>query len=205
MAASGTGAFYLSGLPSWTGIYLIRGMQLSLTEAGLILGVTSGVGGCIGTLFGGYLADRLATKGAERSLLVAIGGFLVAIPLTLIAFFTKDWRVFIFFYGISVVCTTAYFGPAFAQVQKTVSLRYQATATVIFVLMGNLIGAGLGPFLVGWASDLLRPSLGDASLHLVIISCEPFAVLPAFFYFKAMRSIGDAAKKQALRDAHSSF
>jgi hypothetical protein len=39
---------------------------------------------------------------------------------------------------------------------------------VLFFVL-NIIGLGLGPFMVGWASDLLQPKYGVESLRWAIV------------------------------------
>ena len=189
--------FYVYGLPSWTGVYLIRVLHMTAAAAGLVLGLTMGVGGAVGTLLGGALGDRLGRERPERSLLVCVGSFLISIPFAVAAFQADRWQQFTCFYLIAVICTAAYFGPAFSQVQRSVEPCHRATATSIFVIVGNLIGAGLCPMLVGLTSDLLRPRWGNEGLRIVILACEPLAFIPAILYFRVMRVIGAQADAAA--------
>jgi hypothetical protein len=55
-------------------------------------------------------------------------------------------------------------------------MRAMASAMLLFVL--NIIGLGLGPFLVGVLSDLLSPSFGADSLQYAIL-------IATFAYFWA--------------------
>lgn len=187
--------FFVLGLPSWTGVYLIRVLDMTPTHAGLVLGLTLGVGGGLGTYFGGMLADRLSAYEPGRALLVPSVGLLLGIPTAIIAFSSSDWRVFAGVYWITVIGSAAYFGPLFSVMQLLVKKNYRATTMVIMMLLANLIGAGLGPFLVGLGSDLLNPRFGEGSLRVALIVGQLTAVIPAFCYYKVKVLAGEAINK----------
>ncbi|MGK2911812.1 MAG: spinster family MFS transporter [Sphingobium sp.] len=190
-AAVALGGLVVSGLPSWTGIYLIRILKLSPTEAGTILGLIMG-SGAVGTYFGGVLADRLARLNHGRALLVPFYGLLAGVPAAVIAFLTDDWHIFVAFYWIVVVGAVAYLGPFFSVVQLLVDERHRATTIVIIMMLFNLVGVGLGSLLIGLCSDLLNPHLGDDALRWVLIGGHLLGLVPAFFYLKA-KSLACAA------------
>ena len=67
----------------------------------------------------------------------------------------------------------------------------------ITLLVINLVGLGLGPTLVGWLSDLLKPGFGEGSLRyalIIIVSMTPWAL---FHYWRAgvlLQRAEDAAR-----------
>ena len=60
-------------------------------------------------------------------------------------------------------------GPAFGTIQNLAPTRMRALASAILLFILNIIGLGLGPFLVGVLSDLLVPSFGEESLRYAIL------------------------------------
>jgi predicted MFS family arabinose efflux permease len=184
-AAASVAGLFIIGVPSWTGVYLIRVLDLSPSHAGVTLGLIMGFGGALGTYFGGAIADRISTRDPGRALLVPCAGLLLGIPAAFIAFLSHDWRIFAGFYFVAVIGVSTYIGPLFSILQLLVSQRHRATTTVIVVMLANLIGAGLGPFLIGIGSDYLNPHFGIESLRWVLVACQFLAFFPAFFYFKA--------------------
>ena len=191
-AAASLAGLFIIGVPSWTGVYLIRVLGLSPSHTGMILGLIMGVGGGIGTYFGGVIADRIVTRDPGRALLVPCVGLLLGIPAASIAFLSDDWRIFAVFYFVAVVGASAYLGPLFSTLQILVGEQYRATTTVFVVMLANLIGAGLGPFLIGIGSDFLNPLFGKESLRWALVACQFLAFFPAFFYYKAADLAGDA-------------
>lgn len=192
IAAASIGGLVVLGLPSWTGVYLIRTLGLSATHAGTMLGLILGIGGALGTFFGGALADRLARRDPGRALLVPALGLLIGIPAAIAAFSSDDWRVFTAWYSITVIGAAVYIGPLFSLLQLLVKENYRATTTAIFMMLLNLVGAGLGPLLVGLGSDALQPMMEIHSLRWALVGGHVAAIIPALCYLRAMRLTGQA-------------
>lgn len=187
------GYLFSVGLPSWTGIYLIRVMHLSSTQAGLILGIIIGTGGAAGTLLGGMAADRLGTRSVGAVLLVPAIGLLVGIPAALVAFQASDWPVFAIFYWLFIFGASTYFGPVFSVLQMIVPLHFRATTTTVVILLGNLVGGGICSYLIGVGSDALRPTFGIDSIRWAMLAGHAFALVPALLYLKASQSVARLA------------
>jgi len=105
----------------------------------------------------------------------------------LIAFTTSDWRIFAGFFWIQALGIGFCLGPLFASIQLLVPENCRATATVIVLMLMNLIGGGLGPLAIGVGSDLLKPHLGVDSLRWMMVACALWAIVPALLYFRASR------------------
>lgn len=196
ISAASIGGLVVLGLPSWTGVYLIRVMGLSATYAGMMLGLILGVGGALGTIFGGILADRLGRSDPGKALLVPAFGLLIGIPAAAVAFCSTDWQIFAACYIVTVIGAAVYIGPLFSLLQLLVKENQRATTIAIFMMLLNLIGAGVGPLLVGLGSDALQPSFGTQSLRWALIGGHCAAIVPAFFYLKAMRLTGLALRPE---------
>ena len=76
-----------------------------------------------------------------------------------------------------------YLGPSFAMTQGLVTLRMRAVASAILLFMLNIIGMGLGPYLVGVFSDLLNPAYGIDSLRFALCLAVLANVWAACHYF----------------------
>lgn len=71
----------------WTPSFLVRTHGMSITHAGLVFGVTSGVGAISGTLFSGSLCDKLVVRDQRWQLGLPLLNVLLSIPVAL-AFFS---------------------------------------------------------------------------------------------------------------------
>jgi MFS family permease len=67
----------------------------------------------------------------------------------------------------------AYVGPTYALVQNLAAVHSRATATAIMVFAINLIGAGVGPLLLGALSGALMAQYGEESLRYAFYSLVP--------------------------------
>ena len=65
-------------------------------------------------------------------------------------------------------------GPVITAVQHLVPRHMRATASASFLLINNLIGLGVGPFLIGGISDALKHSYGAEALRYAAVACTSF-------------------------------
>jgi hypothetical protein len=68
------------------------------------------------------------------------------------------------FFGV-ILCGVAMLAPVMSATQSLAKVHMRAVAAAVVTLTFNFIGSGFGPFAVGFASDLLAPSLGAESLR----------------------------------------
>jgi len=58
----------------------------------------------------------------------------------------------------------------------------RASAAALFLLINNLIGIALGPFLIGVISDTLSAKYGDESLRYSILTGTVFYIIAAIIF-----------------------
>lgn len=185
--ASLAGYALLAFLPS----LLQRRFDFSLAQAGLATGLVTGIGAGIGTLAGGQLVDRLARRAPKLALLIPAVGFGIAIPLLVSGFLTGDWRLALILLFLGTIAQFAYLGPTYATAQSLVPCDMRATTSALILLAVNLIGLGLGPPLLGWASDRLTlggRSPGDALCSAMALTTLLFA-WAAWHYARGARTL----------------
>jgi hypothetical protein len=78
-----------------------------------------------------------------------------------------NWATILLMLGLAA--QTGYFGPAFAILHGNVDPRMRGTAIAIVLLATNLIGYGLGPPVVGAASDALGRLLAARAPSLLSV------------------------------------
>ena len=137
--------------------------DMNKTEIGLFYGTCSGVGGMIGTIAGGYLADRLGAKDRRWFLWVPMWGKLLGAPLFIAAMLAPTVELSLLLYFPGITLAAMYLGPALAITHHLVpaSMRAMSSAVLFFIL--NILGLGTGPFVVGIMSDWISGNADSLS------------------------------------------
>ena len=169
----------------WVPIYLVRIHEMGTGEAGTYLALTLGVGGAIGIYLGGRIADHLGKKYGEHWLawLVAIVG-LISVPFMLLCFFAETAETAILAYAIPAFLGTIYVACGFALIQNHTPLEMRSVCAAINLFILNIIGLGLGPFTIGFLSDLFEPSMGQDSLRYGLLATLVAIALGCWYYYR---------------------
>src|SRR5207244_11527772 len=72
-------------------------------------------------------------------------------------------------FAVMTFMAAVFFGPSFAMTQAIATLRMRSVATALYLLIQTLIGQGIGPWLAGYISDHLKPSMGTGSLRYALV------------------------------------
>lgn len=163
--ASGLHTFASYGVGNFMPPFLIRIHHMEIADVGLWLGVTTGVGGAIGTFLGGYFADRFRKIDMRWYLWVSVfAGLLNFIP-SYFAFFSGNLNIVIICALGFAFFTAIFIGPSIAVTHSLVNAKMRAFSSAVLFFVMNLIGLGLGPLCIGLLSDYLAPTYGVESLR----------------------------------------
>lgn len=133
--------------------YFQRAFHLGVAQAGLIIGVASGISQGIGTLVGGPITDRLSRFGMRWYSLVPAIGVTLAYPFILGIYTAPGWQTAAAFMLVPGALSYVYLGPTFGVVQNMAPTHQRATAAAILLFFLNLIALGGGPLFTGWVID----------------------------------------------------
>jgi len=185
------------GMMSWTPAFFMRIHQVSIQEVGVILGVIFGFGGAVGAYTGGLICDKLSIKDIRWSMWISAIGASAMIPFSLLFLFSSNSTSAVLFYTPSLIVGSVYIAPTLSMVQGLAKLNMRAMASAIMLFVLSLVGLGLGPYLVGLLSDLLKPSYGVNSLRYAMLFVLSANVLATIFYVKAGTTLkADFAKSK---------
>lgn len=177
---------------AWLPSLLVRSHGLKLGQAGLIVGLSAGLGGGGGTLVGGVLSDRLGARDPRwRLWVVALAFLLQPIPQVLFLFAPTVALVA----GAAIVNSflfAIHLPPTSAVVQNLTPLRMRARAVAVTLFLISLLGGGVGPLMVGAISDALKPAAGANSLRDALAIITVFALAASVGYFVAGRKLAPA-------------
>jgi MFS family permease len=137
----------------WAAPYAERTFALDKVELGWLIGAPAALGGFLGVIGGGWLADRLHRHRANGRLLVPLIGLVLPVPLVLVAYSTTDASLFFACAFMLQLATASALGACAAASQALVLPHMRGTATAIFFLGSTLIGLAFGPFTAGLVSE----------------------------------------------------
>jgi predicted MFS family arabinose efflux permease len=173
-------AFSGYSISSWSASFFIRSHDMSTGELGTWLALIIGLCGAIGVFFGGVLADRMSAKDKRWYMwLPAIVGF-IAVPFMVAVYLVDNPYYALILMVIPGLLHQVYLGSTIATTHNLVGLRMRATSSAILFFIINMIGLGLGPFLIGFLSDQLTPTFGADSLRMAMLY-----LLPAVMFWSA--------------------
>lgn len=182
-------AFVGYGLVQWYPVFFIRVHEMSTGELGTYLALVFGIGGGIGTFFGGYLADRLALRSRRWYLWLPMIATALGTPFYFGVFFAPTPMLAFLFLMAPAVLANSFLGPIFSTTQGLVPAHMRATAAAVLLFIINIIGLGLGPQVVGLLSDLLRPAFGLDSIRYALFLISLVTLLGAALFWAAARTL----------------
>ncbi|MBA2542776.1 MAG: MFS transporter, partial [Deltaproteobacteria bacterium] len=114
------------------------------------------VGGCLGIVGGGIVADRIGGRRRGVYALAPAIAFLCALPCFLFAVNTSSPWVALPLFIIPTGLNLLWLGPVITAVQHLVPGRMRTTASAMFLLINNLLGIAVGYSYFGAVSDMLE-------------------------------------------------
>lgn len=195
--AGGAAAVTGYAIQMWTPSFMIRSHQLTIQDAGILMGVFGGGLSLVGTLVCGYVTDKMSARDPGWQLGTALVGTLISIPLAIafylwpagIAFSIGSLAVptgFLFYMGF------AFFGvwwtiPSFSALSRILPSNKLAQGTALFFMSVTLLGAGLGPVVAGFISDTLHNIIGGVeALRYALVATTSLLLIPCLFFLSAI-------------------
>ena len=151
---SAMASFASYGVSTFAIPFLVRGYELTLSQAGAAFALVFGLAAAIGIASGGFIVDWAGKRDRRVYVLIPAASFFVAGPLFMLAFLQNSLGLLAAFIFLPLILQFLYVGPMSGLTQNMVGARARATTSAILTLIINLIGLGLGPALTGWFSDL---------------------------------------------------
>ena len=147
-------AFVGYGLVSFQAPFLQREHGLGPRDAAIYYGAPLSFAAAIGTFMGGWLTEKLTPRSFTAVAWIPAAGLVIAVPFYVGAFFSSNLTMVFLLWMVAAICHYAYLGAQYNIGQGVVSNRSRATAIAILLLIVSLIGNGIGPYFVGFFSDV---------------------------------------------------
>jgi MFS family permease len=181
--------FFGVGILQWQPTFFIRSFGLKTVELGTWFALIFGLGGLLGTYWGGALASRLAGGNESLQLKGAACIYCSLGALYALIYCCSNYYVALALMGIGTIVAALTAGPVFATVQTLVPEHMRSVAVSVVYLFGNLVGMGLGPLVSGALSDAYRPVLGDESLRYALLTLCPGYLWAAWHMWRASQFV----------------
>ena len=181
--------FFGYGMAQWQAAFFIRSYGLKTGALGTWFAAIYGVGGLLGTYWGGEFASRrLANK--ERLQLRATAVVYSTLSVVYVfVYLSPNQYVAFGLMALAAVGGTMTNGPLFATIQTLVPAHMRATSIAIIYLFANFIGMGLGPLAAGALSDFFRPMVAEESLRFALLALCPGFAWAAWHLWRASSTV----------------
>jgi len=188
--ASAFNVFCIYGLMNWAPSFLQRLHGMTSAETGKLLGPILGIGGAVGSFAGGWLTDRFGKTDKRWYLKIPGYAILIVIPCITGAIFFQNTALSVACLGLCALLQSMYLGPSLAVAHSLVPASMRSLTSAVFFLVINLIGLGFGPLVVGFVSDLLKPSLGVESLRWALSIVIFVSIASTSMFFATAKKLG---------------
>jgi MFS family permease len=164
----------------WMAPYLMRVHDLTPAQFGTTLGAVLAIGGALGIVTGGTVADALRRRGVASAELWP--GIVSAVAITPLGIATAQagsgsaalgvFAGFMFFSSFA-------FAAAAAALQIVTPNRLRGQVSALYLFFVNLAGIGAGSFLTGWVNDAIfaDPNRVGDSMAWIVGLAGPLAAL----------------------------
>jgi predicted MFS family arabinose efflux permease len=190
--AGSLNAFVIYATVNWLASFFIRSHGMTTGELGTWLAMSSGLFGAIGVFFGGFFADKLASRDKRWYVWLSAVMMLICVPFTIAVYSASNQYTALILAFVPGTLFNVYLGTTIATTHGLVGQRMRATSSAILFLVLNIIGLGLGPWSIGLLSDYLLPALGIESLRYALLYIIPAVTFwSACHFYLASRTLRD--------------
>jgi predicted MFS family arabinose efflux permease len=161
--------------------YMVRVLDIPLQQASLAYGLVAAFGSLIGTLGGGWLADKIAAWDIRWLAWIAAVSYSAAGIAFVFALLTASYWAFLGLVSLSFLLISCGIPPQLAGIHAVCGSRRRATAIAIVFFSASLIGGGLGPLIAGMLSDYFSDIYGSVGLKYGLIVVSVFLFASSYF------------------------
>ena len=161
--AGGLMSFASYGISPFLYLYAAQNFGVG-PEAGYTLGWVLAIAGGLGTIAGGMLGDLARRMHPAGRIYLVMFAALSGSAALVLMMSTSSWTIYYLALGLTSFLGIMWLGPVAASSQDLVLPRMRGVATAVFFLGTNIIGLGLGPYVVGLVSD------GTGDLRFAMLS-----------------------------------
>jgi MFS family permease len=172
------------GLGPWYAAFMMRSHGMTTPEVGGWFGLIFGLSGTAGILFGGHAAGRWLAHDDKAQM--RMSGVAVAATFPCLILFLLLSNKYQALLALSMLILVVNFitGPIFALMQRLVADDMRATTLSTVMLLANLIGMGIAPWIVGVLSDHWIPVAGNDSLRYAMLTMSLVGLWSGYHFWQ---------------------
>ncbi|WP_332658767.1 spinster family MFS transporter [Brevundimonas sp.] len=173
-AGSGVTQIITYGLGNFATLFLMREKGMTLQDVALWYALVVGIGMSGGIFVSGWLIDRFTRRSKQAYAVLPALSLALAIPFYLAFVWAPTWPLALAFLIGPTFLNYFYLSSSVALVQAEVRPDQRVMSGALLLLVMNFVGMGVGPTIVGYASDFFRAAHPDNSLQIALYALTPF-------------------------------
>ena len=177
------------GVFFWIPSFFARSFELGIIETGWLFGGVLFVGGSLGIILGGVLGDLMGKGSKKMFALVPAFAFLLTFPMYVAGTMATTPLMAAALFVIPTGLGLAWLGPTLSAFQHLAPANMRSMASAVFLLINNLLGIGVGVYVLGELSTLLTPTFGNEALRYSIMIGAGLYVIAGLLFLIASRTI----------------
>jgi predicted MFS family arabinose efflux permease len=177
------------GVAFWLPTFFRTSLGLSLVDTSWYYGAISFVGGCLGVVGGGMLADRMGARSKAAYPRIPAVAFIIALPCFFFAVNTSSLVAAFPLFLIPTALNLMWLGPILTAVQHLVPSHMRTTASAMFLTINNLLGIAVGLYYFGAVTDALQPHYGADAMRYAFYSGLGFYAIAAIVFLIAAKTL----------------
>lgn len=179
------------GLVWWTPAFLMRSHDFSVGEAGVQVGLMSGLGGGLAMGAAMLITIRLARLEAKwQCHFLAWTTLLITIPAVL-GHIVQDTHTALMLLWLFIPFTNLYVGPSLALLQNLTKAEVRGVTVSLALFTTNIANLVVAPQFIGFASDQIAGNFGDPrqSLRIALAFSGLVGIWAAIHFWLAIRTL----------------
>src|SRR5215470_16803769 len=178
-----------NSLSIWGPTFFTRAHGYSIKTLGIVAGLTSLTFGISGTLFGGFLADRLRRFGPGGRMRLGACSSLLAIPFWIILLFSSSVPWLLVAQAILLVFSLMWIAPAMADVHELTGPHLRGLGIGAFLCLVHIAAYGIGSPLIGKLNDLFGAATNPGVMRYGLLVSPTCCLLAAILLWRGSKSL----------------
>jgi MFS family permease len=184
-----------NSLSIWGTTFFTRVHKFDLAFIGWWGGILSLVAGVPGTIFGGYVADRLRRKGRGGRMLFSAGSAFLAIPFWIALLFSNSLWLLLLANFVLLGLSLMWLGPAAADVHEIAGPKLRGLGIGIYFFAVNIAAYAIGAPLVGKLNDMLGTESNPAGMRYALLVSPLACAASALLLWLGSKKLREENKK----------